>query len=405
MCGIEGHLGMDRKSDRVLTALLYTSLVTGYVFAMLLNEHNRLMISVAMCILLTSVSIRHMLLYPSSRLSRFGRYTMLFDLAIVYWIYLMDASGISQIFFFVLIGDSLLVYPVSYGVSMTALSYVSLVTARVVQGKLSGVVDASLHALSFLFVFSFVYVARLQISQQARLRRAMDELAEKSAELSAAYSDLESTNRALEEMTVLRERNKIAREIHDTVGHTLTTVLVSIEAGRRLARDGHPDAERHLQAAQAQVRKGLDEIRRSVRALREPQSPDEFVGSLESLVEDTVSSTGVRVETHLSPLPPLNTARQRVLFRALQEGITNGIRHGRATRFEFRLDVSGSEISFSLKDNGRGCESAEFGFGLGTIAEDVKQLGGSLSLLPGVGGGCSLLLRLPVGREPLCENL
>jgi len=225
------------------------------------------------------------------------------------------------------------------------------------------------------------------------------ELRRSSAELEAAneklVSSMKETAEAMAETMVLEERRRVTGTIHDTVGHVLTATLVQLEAAKRLiGRDDALSMEK-MNASQQLVSKGLDEIRLSARLLQDGSSPFDLPSAMQALIRDTRNLTGISIDSRIGELPgDLSTVHKRVLYQALQEGLTNGIRHGEGKRFEFMLSADESGIRFRLANDGRTYSPSEFGFGLKAMAERVAQLGGRMKVEPGE-PGCILELTLP----------
>ncbi|KKM09409.1 hypothetical protein SY88_18810 [Clostridiales bacterium PH28_bin88] len=236
--------------------------------------------------------------------------------------------------------------------------------------------------------------------ENAALYRSLQQmnatLEEKVRERTESLARLQKeTLDALLEKSRLEERNRIAREIHDTVGHTLTSVLVQIEAGKRLLRKDAGLVAQKLEQCQEQLRKGLDDIRRSLRLLRGSGAPD-GAPDLETLIQDVVKNTGVTVDYGIDPLPRLDPARRYVLYRALQEGLTNGIRHGGSKSFYFSLTEENGTARFLLQDYGTGTDQIHPGFGLTSMRERVKELNGDLAVYSRAGEGCRIEITLPL---------
>lgn len=205
---------------------------------------------------------------------------------------------------------------------------------------------------------------------------------------------METTSEALAEMTVYAERNRIAQEIHDIVGHTLTSTIVQIEAGKRLMLKDKEGAYERLQEAQDLVRHSLSEIRHSVHMLKEDKYYN-MEAVLQQLIADTMHNTGVTIDVRMEPLPQLPALHKKLIYHALQEGLTNGIRHGGCSSFQFVLENDGSTVSFILTDNGVGAEEMELGFGLKMMHDRVEQLKGELSINTKLNEGCTLQIKLP----------
>lgn len=205
------------------------------------------------------------------------------------------------------------------------------------------------------------------------------------------------TAAALAELSVMEERNRIAHEIHDVVGHTMTAAIVQLEAAYKLAERDTVKSKEKLENAQQLVRKGLNDIRVSVRLLKDEGAAFELVPAMKELIRETEESTGVSVDSSIGSLPDLNGLTRRVLYHALQEGLTNGIRHGRCQSFRFGLTSTDAEIRFTLVNDGFPFADAKPGFGLTAMMERVHLLGGSVEIRPdSPDSGCRLVITLPV---------
>jgi signal transduction histidine kinase len=182
-----------------------------------------------------------------------------------------------------------------------------------------------------------------------------------------------------EELATTRERNRIAREIHDSVGHYLTVVNVQIEAARAT------NSAEHLDRAQELARQGLTELRRSVAMLRaNEQRP--LVVALQALVEDLVIDGTPR---------PLTPAAEFTLFRAAQEAITNVARHASATRTTCTLRYRPDDVVLVVADDGVGALSTDGGFGLVGLRERALLVGGSVEIATAPGRGFTLEVSIP----------
>jgi signal transduction histidine kinase len=200
-------------------------------------------------------------------------------------------------------------------------------------------------------------------------------------------------------MTILKERNRIAREIHDTVGHTLTTVLVEIEAGERLVVVNPELSVEKIKLAKGQVRKGLNDIRTSVRMLQSGKEILDFETSLKLLIEETTKYGEVFIKYNIEKLPELSEDIKTTIYRALQEGLTNGIKHGKSTAFVFRLNFENGNLKFLLQDNGIGTDKIINSFGLMVMEERTRELGGIFNLTSKSGEGFEINISIPVGED------
>lgn len=243
-----------------------------------------------------------------------------------------------------------------------------------VRSSLLSVLDMLDLVNTLVFILYMVVLTLSQTSEKERILRL--------------NSQLQNANRKLEEyaqeqvrMTETRERNRLAREIHDTLGHSLTGIITGIEACIMLM-DIAPEATKEQLRAIAEVaRNGITDVRHSVNALR-PDALEtlDFESAVRKLVEEAGKSTGVSIDLfYPEDLQKLDQDEEDVLYRIVQESITNAIRHGSATHIEVRIERAGSDLRIQITDNGRGCEDIQSGFGLHHMRERIEMLKGTLS--------------------------
>lgn len=254
------------------------------------------------------------------------------------------------------------------------------------------------YSIFISLIYMFVFFLKQYLAQNAKLRQTTTALQLKTTALEKAYEKLQKNYDIQEEIIVLKERNRLAGEIHDTVGHTLTTVLVEIEAGKRLISKNKLDlGMEKINLAQEQVRKGMHDIRESVRALKDGNELGSFNETLNKLIFDTEKHAGVTIEPCISEIPELDLKLKKIIYRALQEGLTNGIKHGKSKKFRFELDFKDKVIYFLLKDYGGGCEKEKFGFGLSNMKCKVEQEQGTLRTYSKINEGFVIEIQMPFG--------
>lgn len=199
-----------------------------------------------------------------------------------------------------------------------------------------------------------------------------------------------------EQLAATEERNRVARDIHDGLGHALTVVQMQVKAARAVLRSDADRADALLDKAQQQAELALAEVRRSVSALREPRSvplPD----ALRDLA-DEMSAAGVPTRLAVSGAARrLAAEAEESLYRAAQEGLTNIRKHARARTAGLTLDYSQpSAVRLVVQDDGVGLDGrAPSGFGLLGVRERAAHAGGRMSLESLPGQGSTLLVEVP----------
>ncbi|WP_258054938.1 sensor histidine kinase [Streptomyces sp. Ru71] len=192
-----------------------------------------------------------------------------------------------------------------------------------------------------------------------------------------------------------RERHRVARELHDEVGQTLTAVLLQL---RRVADRVPAELREDVGQAQEATRAGLDEIRRIARRLRSAVLEElGLLSALRSLAAE-FTGHGLTVRHDLAAdLAPLPADTELVLYRVAQEALTNTARHSGADRAELRLRADASGVELLVRDNGTGLRGADEGAGISGMRERALLVGATLGVGPAPGGGTDVRLRIPGG--------
>lgn len=259
---------------------------------------------------------------------------------------------------------------------------------------LSNIVLLVLISPSILF---FITACAAIIEATERRREAQDLL----AELRSAHAELRDYAGKVRELSISEERTRMAREIHDSVGHYLTVANVQLEAAGKLLDKSPKDAREQLERAKASASGALSEVRRSVRALK-PLAVQERSGSgaLAALAhgfEGAGPAVHFEVRGEERELPQ---EAELVLYRALQEGLTNALKHSDARRISARLSFDPEHVKLAVADDGKGApeEAHRGGFGLSTLGQRVSALGGELRAANRPEGGFLLEIELPAER-------
>ncbi|MEO1320796.1 MAG: sensor histidine kinase [Pseudomonadota bacterium] len=212
--------------------------------------------------------------------------------------------------------------------------------------------------------------------------------------MSIATRRMEDAQRALkqskaeaEHLARIAERERIARDLHDTVGHKLSIIALKSELAAQISGDSAPDATREMQAVNAVARECLSEIRATLSGYWE-LSLEAELESLKATLDDACLSASLDI--HATDLDPHVETALAMCFR---EAVTNVIRHAGASHCELTLQRDDQEVTASIADNGKGFDG-EPGRGLSGMRQRVEHMGGSLDL--DNDGGLRVTIRLPV---------
>ena len=243
------------------------------------------------------------------------------------------------------------------------------------------------------FVIAFTEFAERQSAARAEVERL-------NLELAQANQKLRQFAAQAQELAVANERNRLAREIHDSLGHYLTVINVQLEAAGQVFERDPLKAILTMRKAQSLAQEGLADIRRSVAALRaSPVENRPLQAAVGALVEES-HAAGIITNFVVTGMPrPLGPQAELTLYRAAQEGLTNVRKHARASRADVRLGYrQDGSVLFVIQDNGvggSGLNNEIGGFGLLGVKERVQLLGGKVLIHSAKGDGFTLEVELP----------
>lgn len=259
------------------------------------------------------------------------------------------------------------------------------------------------NAISFMFVV-FSALAGELIKKLMLARQTVDEQYEKLTSsheaLQEAHEQLQLYAKEVEELTAVKERNDIAREIHDTVGHNMTALLVQLQLAEELLKQKSDQTEAVLQTCHELARKSLQEVRESVRTLKEEENAGDLVGNIRRMLTEFSNATNVRTTFKLHGDPAIiPLSLHPTILRIMQESLTNAKRHGKANTCEVKLSCLDGKVHISISDDGAGVNEVHPGFGLINMKERVEERGGMIRFESEKDKGFQLNVEFPLREK------
>jgi len=258
--------------------------------------------------------------------------------------------------------------------------------------------------LQTLEVFLFLALVRTVsfLAVGAFISQLVTQLHDQQRSLEDANTRLTHYASTLESLTVSRERNRLAHELHDTLAHSLTAISVQLETVKAYWDVDPDEARAQLEQSLAATRAGIDETRRALKSLR--ASPLEELGLLlgiRRMAESTAARRGLSIDISLpSSLPPLSPDIEQCIYRVAQEAIENAVKHADSQALALSLAQSGETLTLVVRDDGAGFDpkaAEKTGhFGLLGMRERARLVGGTLDIASRPGQGTMVTLVMPV---------
>lgn len=237
---------------------------------------------------------------------------------------------------------------------------------------------------------------------QSQLYQRNNQLQLAESELSEALEKSRSLNDRIAEMTAVEERNRIARDIHDSLGHALVALNIQLEAALTLWNIDAEQAYASLAEAKQLGSSALASVRTSVSEIRTDALQGKLLEqALDALLQEFQLATQVTPTAEIDLSYPFPNAVNVAVYRIIQEGLTNICKHAQATAVHLVLVATQQSLQLSLKDNGGGfCQATQHsGFGLQGMQERSASLGGELTVTSDSGQGCHIMASFPRALE------
>jgi len=250
----------------------------------------------------------------------------------------------------------------------------------------SGIVNLLFNAAAMFFTAMLGYSLR------------QTEIARREKE--ALFEELQETQIQLQELAITQERTRLARELHDSLGHRLTVAVVQLEGAQRLIPTKPEQAGSIITTMRDELKEALADLRSTVTAMRNPVIENQSLeAALKMLCISFQQNTGLA--THFTPadnIPALPEEHRLALYRAAQEGLTNIQRHANAKNAWVQVDVNHDGISLSVEDDGRGFNQSQENGGAGLLGlrERAEELDGQVQVGERAGGGARLSINVPL---------
>jgi signal transduction histidine kinase len=239
-------------------------------------------------------------------------------------------------------------------------------------------------------ILIFTQMAVTELNARIRLQTLADELSEANKHLKE-YAD------KVKDLTITQERNRMAREIHDGLGHYLTILNMQLKAASATLEKDKNKSHRMIESAIHLTSEALIDVRNSVFTLRQdPEEIEPLVERIRSIIESSKNNENTFTFTVLGNPVPLKPQIDLSLYRGVQEMVNNVIKHSKSKNAEIKIDYSDPDIvELTCNDDGIGNENFENGFGINGMNERVKLLNGIVKIITKKAKGYSISISIP----------
>lgn len=379
----------NRKSEMFVLISVFAIYMMAVIVLISENSDEKVIYQIMPLILILLYTIRHYLYFKNNtNLRVIYNLIPIAELICIHILFYNTDASIIEPLYVVFVTNIIMSFSFVYGLTYAYLGYIIYYVLGLSKNSASVdfmvLFDFIMSLVNYSILVLAIAFAKIHMNRTETMKKLMSELEEKTAEL--------------EKVAVLSERNRIAGEMHDTVGHTLTTVIVELEACKLLFDNDKEKAKAKLNLASEQVRTGLTEMRGVVKKMSDDGELHSLVSGLEAMATELLTHTDVHIELDIADIKSLIPIQEKVLYRMAKESVTNAIKHGKCDEILITLSETKGFYNMSIIDNGVGASKVEYGFGLTSMEERVIGLGGELTVKAQKNEGCSVSVKLPKNK-------
>ncbi|MEA5574862.1 sensor histidine kinase [Anabaena sp. UHCC 0451] len=302
--------------------------------------------------------------------------------------------------YLILVTRSCLIFQLPGRLAVTFLSFIFFLLTlktRFPDNRLTPV----LHDRFRFFSFSLAVLFGLSLIFVLLLMNAVLSERESKNKLAHANAKLRQYTLQIENQATLEERNRIAREIHDSLGHSLTALNLQLETALKLSKSDMPRAMTFLATAKELGTKALQDVRQSVSTIRShPLESQSLEQEIAILIKDFQLANGILPTCIISLKYSLSREMSIPIYRIIQESFTNISKYAKASSVQLELMTTEKAIKLIVQDNGQGFDISQntTGFGLQSMRDRTLALGGELTINSAPGAGCEIIVDIPLNN-------
>lgn len=358
---------MDNRNEFIIKLIIFLNCII-YNIVVLAKKDMPYLILFSLVFLL-NVQIRRVYLKNKGRVL-----SLLFDMFIIY-IMFSKLHGLTYTMIFITTIDG-----ISYG--WKYVDAILLTTGALLLyfsnslGTKYFFINISVYLCIIIFIFSFKKMSK----KITEIEYLYDDIRRYSYELEKAKKQIEEYSNKVQYLTQMEERNRLSEEIHDTIGHRLTALLIQTEAGVRVIDTDKEKGKELLSASIENLRESIDELRNTVRRIK-PKEYKNIILQIQDMIDKYKKSTGINITFEAKgDVREIYPGREIVLYKNTQEAITNSVRHGQSKKIDVSIFYKENEVIMRVKDDGVGCDKIKKGMGIIGMEERLKLVGGSLNI-------------------------
>ncbi|MCD4712667.1 MAG: hypothetical protein K8R73_05225 [Clostridiales bacterium] len=379
-------MNIDIKTHKFLTLIMYINYVCSYVVVFMFND-NPVLPCLFLTVNLIISSVSHYKYYKSEGVNAKAKIVLIIQMIVVFCLTYFDRSTFELLFVLLIIGDCIFAFSYKYSMAFTSITFMVYFPFMIYiyKGTMGYSYDMTRDIVVLIFVLTTLYISKMQIIERVKYNKVL-------TERNIAFAELGTYAIKIKELAIHEERSRIAYMLHNSIGHMLVSINLSLQAEKMELIKSNVLTDDHFSNVEDQISTTMALLRKTIENSDDFMTTLELEELLEMFVSNIKNNTSISIQYALSISNQIPRKLNTIIYNVILESVTNSLKHAHCKNIMIRIEAD-SNILISIEDDGEGFDTIVYGFGITQIKEKLKSYGGEYSIT--AHNNCEVRIVLP----------
>ncbi len=368
MIRVNHDSNMDKLTHQILTGVMYVTYLACFYYVIISNSNFVALAILSMLFVISIIS--HHFFYSNLKVDKRAKIVLIVQMALLFVMLYFDKSEVEYLYLFLFVGDAIFAFEYRFSILYSVLSFALFVPYNAylfwVRYDINYFAVCNEDILIIFFVFLILYLAEYQIGEKMKYDAVL-------IQRNRAYKELANYAQRVEEMTLSEERNRISYMLHNSLGHILVAISLSLQAEKGELKKRAVIDDSAFASVERQLKHAVTLLRNIV------ENADDFLKTLsmnellEMLISNIRQNTLVDINYQIDEADSVPSQYNDLVYNVVMESITNALKHAAPTRIDVSVRYRDGLLALKISDDGRGFSDIAYGFGIEKMVERVED--------------------------------
>lgn len=383
-------INLDKKLHHYLTILLYFAFASGYLLIIIINESNNFIPLSILTLIVGLSTFSHIKYYRYDAVNNKAKLIIVINMILMFVFMYFNYTDFRQLFLLILIADCIFAFPRIFSIKYVIGTYVvyypyiyTVYKYRMNWDYTSAFID---DIVISVFCIAILFLVKSQIIANVKYNTLLTERDE-------AFVQLEKYANKIEDLAIIEERNRIALVLHNSIGHSLTSIMLSLQAEKMELVSNKQISIKSFKVVETLIQDSMALLRKTI------ENADDFTQSMpfdeivDCFIREASNNTKINITYDSKNIFYILNEQKSVILNVITEAVTNAVKHSDCSHIKVNIFCESNGISISIIDDGHGFETIKYGFGITKTIQQVNRLQGEYEIISNE--GCHIRVFLP----------